>query len=183
LGFLLARSIGVTNDHRDKEGKGKDIQIIVTTLDRIPLTAAVQRLTAIDPAYMKLPIRDGFNWDEVFALTEEGQWYLVVFRSRHSANADEVVLTEFDDRARMAAMNAPGYIHYFAGTPSADGDCLSFCLWESAAHAKSAARLDAHVAATSLVSQYAYYQLERWNVSKPQQDQDTSANVYFERLA
>ena len=152
----------------------------MTTLDSIPLTTAVRQLTAIDPAYMKLPIRDGFNWGDVFAQVGEGQWYLVVFRSRHSLNADEVRLTEFDDRAREAAMTAPGYIHYFAGTPSADGDCLSFCLWESAAHAKSAARLDAHVAATTLVSQYAYYQLERWNLSKSHQHEN--AAVVFDRL-
>ncbi|MBX3086222.1 MAG: hypothetical protein KF716_31590 [Anaerolineae bacterium] len=152
----------------------------MTTLDSIPITTAVGKLTAIDPAYMKLPIRDGFNWDEVFAQVGEGQWYLVVFRSRHSSNADEVQLTEFDDRAREAALTAPGYIHYFAGTPSADGDCLSFCLWESAAHAKSAARLDAHVAATTLVNYYAYYQLERWNLSKSYQRE--GVNVMFERL-
>lgn len=141
----------------------------MTTLDSLPIRTAVKQLTTIDPAYMKLPIRDGFNWEEVFAQVEEGQWYLVVFRSRHSPSADEALLTEYDDRARIAASEAEGYIHYFAGTPASDGDCLSMCLWETAAHAKTAARHESHVTATTLVKSYAYYQLERWNISKTSQ--------------
>ncbi|MFN8420944.1 MAG: hypothetical protein U0528_17140 [Anaerolineae bacterium] len=96
----------------------------MVALDRISPSAAANRLSAIDDNYQRTPIREGFNWDEAFADAIEGQWYLVVFRSRHAATADEHLLTEFDKHAVEAAKLSPGFIFYFAGTPCSEGFCV-----------------------------------------------------------
>src|SRR5215217_1661309 len=42
-----------------------------------------------DPAYSELPIEEGFNWVEAFAQVNDGDWYLVAFRSKHAPYADD----------------------------------------------------------------------------------------------
>lgn len=139
----------------------------MVALDRISPSVAANRLTAIDDHYQRTPIRDGFNWDEAFADAIEGQWYLVVFRSRHAATADEHLLNDFDKHAIEAAKLSPGFIYYFAGTPCPEGFCVSFCLWENQQAAKSGAAHPAHVSATKLAPvSYDYFNLERYHVYK-----------------
>ena len=132
-----------------------------------PIEHAVQQLTPSRTDYMLSPVRDGFNWDDAFETVEPGEWYLVAFRSKHSANADEALLTEYDDKARDAAAQMPGFLLYFIGMPLHDGHCLSFCLWRSPQDARNSARHSAHQAAQSLThSMFDYYTLERHCVIK-----------------
>jgi heme-degrading monooxygenase HmoA len=124
-------------------------------------------IVAIAPEYSRLPVAEGFNWAEAFAAVDEGEWYLVVFRSRHRADADHAALTALDERASRAASEMPGFLYYFIGTPLADGSCLSFCLWRSRADAVAAAAHPEHVAAmTEGLPFFAHYGLERHRVVK-----------------
>jgi heme-degrading monooxygenase HmoA len=133
----------------------------------LPIEQAVQYLAPTRSDYMLVPVRQGFNWDAAFESVEAGEWYLVAFRSRHSADADEALLTEYDDRAREAAAQMPGFLLYFIGTPTAAGDCLSFCLWRTPQDARNSARHSAHQAAQSVThSMFDYYTLERHRVIK-----------------
>ena len=69
-----------------------------------------------------------------------GEWYMVAFRSDAPAGVDEARLTAYDDWAHTEAMTAPGFVHYFKGPTTADGRCMSFCLWDSRAEARAACR-------------------------------------------
>src|SRR4051812_14443808 len=71
----------------------------------------------VQPDYMLLPIDQGFAWDESFQGIESGEWYLVVFRSKHRPGADEALLTALDNGASESARELPGFLHYFIGTP------------------------------------------------------------------
>ncbi len=84
-----------------------------------------------------LPVESSFNWSECFQDVESGEWYLVVFRSKHRLDADEVLLIELDNDASAAARETPGFLHYFIGTPRATGECLSFWLWENQASSRA----------------------------------------------
>jgi hypothetical protein len=119
------------------------------------------------PECSRLPIADGFTWDEAFADVARGEWYLVVFRSKHRAGADHAYLTQLDERASHAASRHPGFLYYFIGTPLADGSCLSFCLWHSRHDAVAAAADPAHrEAMVKGLPFFAHYQLERYQLVK-----------------
>jgi hypothetical protein len=125
-------------------------------------------LTPLDEAYASRPIAEAFDWGLVAPeLPVDREWYLVAFRSVRRADADEARLSAFDDRAHDEAAAAPGFVHYFKGPTSSDGSCLSFCLWDSRAHARSAAGLPAHREAVTLIGEmYARYTLEFLRVSR-----------------
>src|SRR3954468_9097474 len=129
---------------------------------------AFDALVPLGDAYASRPVADGFDWRLVASdLPLGAEWYLVAFRSVRLADADEERLTAFDDRAHAEAAAAPGFIHYFKGPVSADGSCLSFCLWGSRADARSAAALPAHREAVTLIDEmYARYTLEFLRVSR-----------------
>jgi hypothetical protein len=121
----------------------------------------------IHPKYMLLPIDEGFSWDASFEGIEGGEWYLVVFRSKHRPDADEALLTDLDNAASASARTLPGFLHYFIGTPLLSGECLSFCLWNSQAEAKAASAQPAHrEAMLKGIGFYEYYTLERYYVFK-----------------
>jgi hypothetical protein len=121
----------------------------------------------INPHYMLLPVEQGFNWDECFGMVDSGQWYLVVFRSKHLPNADEVLLTALDNGASESARRLPGFLHYFIGTPLESGECLSFCLWNSQEEARLASAQPEHREAMMKgIVYYEYYTLERHQVVK-----------------
>jgi hypothetical protein len=125
------------------------------------------QLTPINLHYMLLPIDQGFNWEACFLGEEPGQWYLVVFRSKHRPNADEVLLTALDTAASAAARELPGFLYYFIGTPLHSGECLSFCLWNSQQEAALASAQPAHREAIAKgIDSYEYYWLERYDVFK-----------------
>lgn len=117
--------------------------------------------------YMLLPIEQGFDWEAAFQEIDTGEWYLVVFRSKHHSGADEALLTDLDNAASQSARGLPGFLHYFIGTPLSSGECLSFCLWNSQAEAKAASAQPAHrEAMLKGIAHYEYYALERYDVFK-----------------
>lgn len=122
---------------------------------------ALAALEPISEGYAALPVAEAFDWTGVGQELGDGEWYMVVFRSIRRADADEVLLARFDDDAHREAQAAPGFIHYFKGPAASDRSCLSFCLWTSRDHARSAAGRPAHVAAVSVIGEmYERYTLE-----------------------
>lgn len=129
------------------------------------------------PDYMIQPIDQGFNWGESLQAMDSGAWYLVAFRSKHRADADEALLTALDNAASQSARDLPGFLHYFIGTPLHSGECLSFCLWNSQQEAVFASAQPAHRAAVmGGLPFYEYYTLERYNIFKQ------GSRITFERL-
>lgn len=134
----------------------------------------MERLEALQPvstAYAAMPIADAFDWQQASAELVEGEWYMVAFRSIRRDDADEERLFTLDEAAHMEAAGAPGFVHYFKGPKADDGSCLSFCLWDSRADARSAAGLPAHrEAVTVLDEMYASYTLEFHRVTRSAPD-------------
>lgn len=127
----------------------------------------LQAPQAINKRYMLLPIEQGFNWSEIFAKVAFGQWYLVVFRSKHHADADEDFLTLLDTQASAAASQTPGFLFYFIGVPLASGECLSFCLWQTRESAQQGGAHPIHRRAVEQgIGAFEYYELERYNIHK-----------------
>lgn len=123
-----------------------------------------------NPDYATQPIEQAFDWNEIIQLAKARRelgakaLYLVVFRSTLKENADSSVLLDHDRRAHDAALESPALIHYFGGTPNAERQALSFCLWESEEEAKAISRDQRHVDATKMVSLYDHYSIERYDV-------------------
>ena len=114
-----------------------------------------------------LPIGEAFDWEACAAPGDEGEWYLVCFRSTRQEHADEALLTAYDDLAHREAEGSPGFRHYFKGETDPTGACLSFCIWDSRAEARSAAGQAAHARASSIVHEmYAAYRLEFYRVRR-----------------
>lgn len=148
-----------------------------TTGDRTAVPASFPHVSRIQPPfrpilevtpeYSKVPMERAFNWGEAFARTENGEWYLVAFRSKHRADADHDFLTWLDERASSAASRHPGFMYYFIGAPMDDGSCLSFCLWHSRDEAVAAASDPEHQEAMILgLPCFDHYRLERYLVRK-----------------
>jgi len=128
---------------------------------------AFWRLRPQSDDYATQPIASAFNWTHVAEPESAGEWYLVVFRSVRRVDADEVLLTEHDERAHREAESAPGFVHYVKGPLTAARACLSFCLWTSRAAAREASGRAAHREAVTLVSRmYERYTLEFYRVTK-----------------
>lgn len=122
---------------------------------------ALDSLAPRSAAYATMPVADAFDWTEAGAALGEGEWYMVAFRSVRRSDADERMLTDYDDRAHAEASRSDGYIHYFKGPLSSDGTCLSFCIWSSRADARAAAGKPLHAEAAGLVAEmYERYTLE-----------------------
>ncbi|MEO8436996.1 MAG: hypothetical protein ABI562_00960 [Chloroflexota bacterium] len=119
------------------------------------------RLLPVSDLYAGLPVADAFEWTACEPDVGHGEWYMVAFRSVRRPDVDEARLTAHDDWAHAEAFDAPGFVHYYRGPTQADGGCMSFCLWDSRAEARSAAGRPAHTAAAALTHQaYASYTLE-----------------------
>jgi hypothetical protein len=128
---------------------------------------ALPSLAPVSGAYASLPVADAFNWADAAGALVAGEWYLVAFRSVRAAGADEAKLDEYDERAHQEAAEAPGFIHYLKGPRSADGSCMSFCLWQSRVDARAAAGKPDHVRAVSLLGEmYQSYALEYFTVRR-----------------
>ncbi|MBV9280967.1 MAG: hypothetical protein JOZ41_12875 [Chloroflexi bacterium] len=124
-------------------------------------------LAPVATDYASLPVLDGFNWDECAAGLDGGEWYLVVFRSIRRPMADAFLLEAHDYGAYAEAQRLSGLLHYFRGTPTADGRCLSFCLWESRGQALAATRTWLHREAARVAhTMYSEYALERYILRK-----------------
>ena len=132
---------------------------------------ALDKLVPTTETYARLALADAFNWADCASTIEPGEWYLVAFRSTVRADANLERLREYDDWAHAEASGAPGFVHYYKGPLASDGSCLSFCLWNSRAEARAAARLPAHVEAVSLIAEtYAEYTLEFISMCKTDAD-------------
>ena len=130
-----------------------------------------------------LPVADAFTWGACEAEVQPGEWYMVAFRSTRRPDVDEARLTSHDDWAHAEAMDAPGFVHYFRGPTQTDGRCLSFCLWDSRAEARSAAGRPAHLQAAALTHEtYAEYALEFYRVARVE-DGGFAFEVYDENRA
>ena len=93
--------------------------------------------------------------------------YLVVFRSVRRAAADLALLTEHDDQAYAAALEAGGLLRYFKGEVNGRRECLSFCLWESREQALAASGCATHRRAAQLSAEmYESYELVRYDLVK-----------------
>jgi hypothetical protein len=123
---------------------------------------AFDGLMPISEAYATLPVAAAFDWRSAArALPADHEWYMVAFRSVRRAGADEARLCDFDERAHLEAAAAPGFVHYFKGPTTTGGHCLSFCLWDSRADARSASGRPAHQEAVALIHEmYERYTLE-----------------------
>jgi hypothetical protein len=119
------------------------------------------RLAPVSDRYASLSVADAFTWEACLDAVDPGEWYMVAFRSTRRVGSDEARLTAYDDWAHTEAMSAPGFVHYFKGPTTADGKCMSFCLWDSRAEARAAAGRPAHREAAALTHEaYAHYVLE-----------------------
>jgi hypothetical protein len=120
-----------------------------------------EHLLPVSDRYASLSVAEAYTWDEVAPDVDPGEWYMVAFRSVRRPGADEARLTAYDDWAHLEASTAPGFVHYFKGPTTADGRCMSFCLWDSRAEARAAAGRPAHTQAAALTHEaYAEYTLE-----------------------
>ena len=130
---------------------------------------ALDGLAPLDDSYAARPVGEAFDWTSAaMALPTGHEWYLVAFRSVRRAGCDEARLCDFDERAHLEAASSPGFVHYFKGPTAADGSCLSFCLWDSRAHARAASARPDHRAAVELLHEmYERYALEFLRVSHP----------------
>jgi hypothetical protein len=125
------------------------------------------RLTPSTPLYAALPVLQGFNWSDCLVGVDDGQWFLVVFRSIRRADADERLLTEYDDLAYAEALTGQGLLHYFRGSLNERRECLSLCLWEHQQQARDASRLPLHLQAARIArDMYESYVVERYHLIK-----------------
>jgi len=115
-----------------------------------PSRPRFDRLEPTCADYARLPVAAAFTWSDCTSAADAGEWYLVAFRSILRESADRDRLCEFDDRAHEEAQSARGFVHYFKGPANDRGECLSFCLWTSRAHARSAAARPAHREAVTI---------------------------------
>ncbi len=128
---------------------------------------SLQQPYAVTPDYMVLPVETSFSWPDCFRDIQQGEWYLVVFRSKHRLDADEELLTVLDDAASAAARQTPGFLFYFIGVPRPTGECLSFCLWQDQTSARAgSARPEHHQAIEKGMESFEYYTLERYIITK-----------------
>jgi hypothetical protein len=127
----------------------------------LPSRPSFERLAPVSDRYAVLPVAEAYTWSACEAEVGPGEWYLVAFRSTRHPGVDEALLTSYDDWAHAEAMGAPGFVHYFKGPTTADGRCMSFCLWDSRAEAREAAGRPAHRRAVGQTHEaYAEYILE-----------------------
>ena len=130
------------------------------------LYEACQQISPRHPDYAALSIDDGFHWSSLYCCHFE-RLYLVVFRSVWQPEADLDLLREHDDRAFEEALASGGLLRYFKGNANEQGECLSFCLWETREQARQAADAASHRSAAGVSAQmYLSYLLERYWIRK-----------------
>ena len=124
-------------------------------------SSSFERLARVSDQYASLPVAQAFTWADCAPDVQPGEWYMVAFRSNRRPGADESRLSVYDDWAHNEARHAPGFVHYFKGPTTDDGQCMSFCLWDSRAQARAASGKPAHAAAAALTHEsYVHYRLE-----------------------
>lgn len=136
-----------------------------------PETTLDLRVEPIVADYAEADIAEAFDWKQIIRRAKAGRdlddtkpWYLVVFRSQLMDGVDTSSLLEHDARAHEAALESTALIHYYADVPDEHGRALSFCLWTDREEAKQISKDSRHAAAAKMVSLYASYSLERYEV-------------------
>jgi hypothetical protein len=133
---------------------------------RADLYKACLRISPRHSDYATKSIEDGFDWSSLSRCPFE-TLYLVVFRSVRHPEADLDLLIHHDDRAYEEALKSGGLLRYFKGQANEQGECLSFCLWETREQARHAADAASHRSATEISAQmYLSYTLERYWIQK-----------------
>ncbi len=118
--------------------------------------------------YASLPIEEAFDWLAILDSVRRVRalpphpLYLVAFRSLLKQGVDTTALLEHDRRAHEAALESPALIKYHGGTPNTTGLALSFCLWENPEAAKIISRDRRHTDATTMVSNYQKYTIDKY---------------------
>ena len=134
------------------------------------------RISPKHPDYATRPIQTGFDWSPLYGCSFD-QLYLVVFRSVRRPDADLVLLREHDDRAYEEAVRSGGLLRYFKGHANEQGECLSFCLWETSERAGEAASAASHKSAAKITARmYLSYVLDRYWLKK------AGRELAFERI-
>lgn len=138
------------------------------------LSTEVRSELQVEPAipdYAEAPIEEAFDWKEIVRLAREQRvldesipLYLVVFRSRLKMGVNTSFLLAHDASAHTAALESPALIHYFADEPDEQGRALSFCLWSDREEARRVSRDSRHTAAARMITLYASYSIERYDV-------------------
>jgi len=143
---------------------------------RADLYEACQRISPAHPDYATLPIEDGFDWSSLSHYPFDSL-YLIVFRSLRRPEADLDLLLEHDDRAYAEALISGGLLRYFKGQANEQGECLSFCLWETREQAMKAADAASHRTAAGISAHmYSSYILDRYWLKKAEE------NLVFEQI-
>ena len=126
-----------------------------------------ERLVPASSDYAARPIEEAFNWGPCLTAVDDGDWYVVAFRSIRRPDADEALLDEKDGRAFAEASSFSGLLHYFSGTMDEDRRCLSMCVWDDRQRAREAAALPEHLDAIGIAdATYSTYVLERYGLTK-----------------
>src|SRR5215208_3676635 len=143
---------------------------------RADLDKACLRISPTHPDYATQPIRDGLDWSPLSGCSFD-RLYLVVFRSVRRPDADLVLLREHDDRAYEEALSSGGLLRYFKGHANEQGECLSFCLWETSEQAREAASATSHKSAANITPRmYLSYVLDRYWLKQ------AGGELVFERI-
>jgi hypothetical protein len=114
-----------------------------------------------------LPTDTAFDWADLTSDLPDGEYFLVVFRSLRSRDADHRELWREDARAFAEALSSGGLIHYHQGLLDRKRRSVSFCLWSSQEDAKRATALPVHQEAARLaLNAYTSYVIERHTLRK-----------------
>jgi heme-degrading monooxygenase HmoA len=124
-------------------------------------------LQPLSSDYAVRRIDEVFNWRDCLGPVDEGEWYVVAFRSVRRPEADDPLLYRLDEHALAEARAHGGLLHYFSGELDDERRCLSMCVWESRERAREGAALPAHTEAIGISgATYTSYVLERYRLTK-----------------
>ncbi len=129
---------------------------------------------------LDVAVEDAFAWQDVIANIEDAKkadgalyslankaLYLVVFESERADDADPAVIAELDRAAHgeAARLKPENLLHYFDGTPDADGRSRSWCLWTDDESAREAVAGPKHQEARSRAPEiYKHYAVKLFSV-------------------
>ena len=138
----------------------------MTTLLNAPEIIATDIFQPIRPDFadFSVPVADSFKWGEILQAKQVpvGRFVaLYAFRSMRRDGANGDLLQQLDEKALIAAEEAPGFIHYqpYPG--------LSYCLWESSTLARAAVGSPAHREAARYANEaYEKYELQSWLIGR-----------------
>ncbi|KAI8578406.1 hypothetical protein K450DRAFT_247770 [Umbelopsis ramanniana AG] len=139
-------------------------------IDYVFSERSLKYLHTITAEYFRTPLTEAFNWNEAaerLGEEQEGEWFIVAFRSIRNEQADHKKLYDADALAHEEAIRSGGLLKYWYGTLNENRECLAMCIWSNRDFAKIATTKPLHLKAVSLARQmYESYQLERYQLVK-----------------